>query len=147
MLSMAMRVMQKEYQMFKFLSVLVVTLCVCPVYAQDSVEMNAHDDAVQQLVIKLEARDLTIRELKESNLDLVVKNMELDEANRYLRSVLSSSEKKAHQLQKKYNHLVFVNNSLRNQLHSQLVISTAEVKHRLSRLELTINKTFKELSK
>jgi molybdopterin-biosynthesis enzyme MoeA-like protein len=133
--------------MFKLLGILVFVLGICPAYAQDTVENEAHEYAVQQLVTKLEARDLTIRELKESNLELVLKNMELDEANHYLRSVLLSSEKKASQLQKKYNHLVSVNNSLRKQLQAQLVISTAEVKSKLYQLEVSINKTLKELSK
>lgn len=53
-------------------------------------DTTAHEDAIQRLVVTLETRDATIRELRDDNLDLLVKNLELKRRNTVLKKQLQA---------------------------------------------------------
>lgn len=75
------------------------------VFAEEQNVTTAQEDAVTKLVQKLNERDLTIAELKEANLDLLVQNVGLKKANEELRKALSKKTNEYERLLKKYKTL------------------------------------------
>lgn len=63
-------------------------------------------DIIPALVKKLEERDLTIQELRAANLDLLVTNLGLKQANAELRRSLQKSNKALYSLRIKYQKLM-----------------------------------------
>lgn len=81
---------------------------VCAAESKDDVvviESSAHEDAIQILVKKLEERDLTLQEMREANLDLLVQNVGLKRANESLRIALKKKTAECNAWMNKYKDL------------------------------------------
>lgn len=90
--------------MKKFFAVVLVVFAF-NVWAEEQTVTTAQEDAVVKLVQKLNERDLTIAELKEANLDLLVQNVGLKKANEELRKALSKKTNEYERLLRKYKLL------------------------------------------
>ena len=68
-------------------------------------DTTAQEDAVQQLVTRLETRDHTIQQLQDANLDLLITNIELKRDNKSLlaknKKLVSANHLLKQQLEKK----------------------------------------------
>jgi regulator of replication initiation timing len=89
----------------KKLFAVVLAVIAFNVFAEEQTTTTAQEDAIVKLVQKLNERDLTIAELKEANLDLLVQNVGLKKANEELRKALSTKTNEYERLLKKYKTL------------------------------------------
>lgn len=80
--------------MKKFIIATIIAISSITAFAEEHVSNEPDEIAlIAELKSKLQERDLTIQEMREAQLDLLVENLSLKEANQKLRGMLRVSQK------------------------------------------------------